>query len=165
MISIELVRANADDLFHPPQWLRLGIQEATSQEFSSALADVLVQVTKPARDKRWGAFWTTQSIGGQVRAVGLCSFKAEPNDAGEVEIAYYTFPHREGRGIATAMVHELTERASRCVSLVIAHTLPIENASAKVLRRCGYQRSDEVIDPEDGLVWRWQYPTNASSDA
>jgi len=158
MISIELVPANADDLCQPPQWLRLGIEESPRQEFCFALADVLVQMTKPARDERWGAFWTTQSIEGQVQAVGLCSFKAKPNEAGEVEIAYYTFPHREGRGIAAAMVHELTQRASRCVSRVIAHTLPIENASAKVLRRCGYQRAGEVIDPEDGLVWRWQYP-------
>jgi RimJ/RimL family protein N-acetyltransferase len=148
MISIELVTANADDLCQPPKWLGLGIQESPRQEFCSALADVLLQVTKPARDERWGAFWTTQSIEGQVRA----------DEAGEVEIAYYTFPHREGRGIATAMVNELTQRASRCVSRVIAHTLPIENASAKVLRRCGYQRAGEVIDPEDGLVWRWQYP-------
>jgi RimJ/RimL family protein N-acetyltransferase len=148
MISIELVPANADDLCQPPKWLGLGIQESPRQEFCSALADVLLQVTKPARDERWGAFWTTQSIEGQVRA----------DEAGEVEIAYYTFPHREGRGIATAMVNELTQRASRCVSRVIAHTLPIENASAKVLRRCGYQRAGEVIDPEDGLVWRWQYP-------
>lgn len=97
-------------------------------------------------------------------SLGLCSFKAEPNSLGEVEIAYYTFPHREGRGIATAMVHELTKRALRRVPLVIAHTLPIGNASCKILRRCGYQRAGEVIDPDHGLVWRWQYPTNASSE-
>jgi RimJ/RimL family protein N-acetyltransferase len=83
----------------------------------------------------------------------------------EVEIAYFTFPHREGRGIATAMVRELTERALQYVSLVIAHTLPLENASCKILRRCGFERAGEMIDPEDGLVWRWQYPTIASRDA
>src|SRR5436190_11157789 len=103
MTSIELVPANADDLSCLPQWLRLGIQDSPRKEFSGALADILVQVTKPARDERWGAFWTTQSIDDRLRAVGLCSFKTEPNDLGEVEIAYYTFPHREGRGIATAM--------------------------------------------------------------
>jgi len=95
----------------------------------------------------------------------LCSFKAEPSDLPEVEIAYFTFPHRECRGIATAMVRELTERALQYVSLVVAHTLPLENASCKILRRCGYERAGEMIDPEDGLVWRWQYPTIASRDA
>jgi len=115
------------------------------------------------RAHRWGAFWATQSIEGQVRAVGLCSYKREPSDLGEVEIAYYTFPHRESGGIATAMVRELTDRASPHVAFVIAHTLPVENASCKVLRRCGYQRVGEVLDPEDGLVWRWQRATTAPS--
>jgi hypothetical protein len=30
-----------------------------------------------------------------------------------------------------------------------------------VLRRCGFEQAGEVIDPEDGLVWRWQRPTIA----
>ena len=130
--------------------------------FPSALGDILGQVTKPVRAARWGAFWATQSIEGRVRAVGLCSYKKEPNDLGEVEIAYFTFPRREGRGIATAMVRELTHTASPHVASVIAHTLPVENASCKVLRRCGYAWVGEVIDPEDGLVWRWQLPATPS---
>jgi len=91
----------------------------------------------------------------------LCSFKTEPNELREVEIAYYTFPHREGRGIATAMVDELTARASPHVAVVLAHTLPVENASCQVLRRCGFRRAGEIMDPEDGLVWRWQWPDSA----
>ena len=165
MTSIELIPAHADDLSSPPPWLRLGILDAPRQEFSASVAEILNQVTKPVRDERWGAFWARQSFEGQVRAVGLCSFKAEPSDLPEVEIAYFTFPHRECRGIATAMVRELTERALQYVSLVVAHTLPLENASCKILRRCGYERAGEMIDPEDGLVWRWQYPTIASRDA
>jgi RimJ/RimL family protein N-acetyltransferase len=165
MTSIELIPAHADDLSSPPPWLRLGILAAPRQEFSTSVAEILSQVTKPVRDERWGAFWTTLTIADQLRAVGLCSFKTEPNNLREVEIAYYTFPHCEGRGIATAMVRELTERALQYVSLVIAHTLPLENASCKILRRCGYERAGEMIDPEDGLVWRWQYPTIASRGA
>jgi len=109
MTSIELIPAHADDLSSPSPWLRLGILAAPRQEFSASVAEILSQVTKPDRDERWGAFWATESFEGQVRAVGLCSFKAEPSDLPEVEIAYFTFPHREGRGIATAMVRELTE--------------------------------------------------------
>jgi len=161
MTSIALIPARADDLSSPPQWLRLGILDSPAEDFSSAVADILVQVTKPIRLQFWGAFWATQSIDSHVRAVGLCSFKTEPNVLGEVEIAYYTFPHREGRGVATAMARELTDRASRHVARIIAHTLPAENASCKVLRRCGYERAGDVIDPEDGLVWRWQRLTCA----
>jgi RimJ/RimL family protein N-acetyltransferase len=32
------------------------------------------------------------------------------------------------------------------------------NASARVLAKCGFRRVGEVIDPEDGLVWRWEKP-------
>ena len=159
--SIEFIPAHANDLSSPAQWLRRGIQDSPTEDFSSAVANILGQVTKPARTEQWGAFWATQSIAGHLRAVGLCSYKTEPNRLREVEIAYYTFPHREGSGVATAMARELTARALPHVALVIAHTLPVENASSKVLRRCGFEQAGEVIDPEDGLVWRWQRPTIA----
>jgi len=163
MTSIELTPARADDLSFPTKWLQLGLQDSAVENFISVVGDVLGRITKPVRAERWGAFWATQSIEGQIRAVGLCSYKTEPNDLGEVEIAYYTFPHREGRGIATAMVRDLTLRASPHAAFLIAHTLPIENASCKVLRRCGYELAGEAFDPEDGLVWRWQLPATLSS--
>jgi RimJ/RimL family protein N-acetyltransferase len=31
-----------------------------------------------------------------------------------------------------------------------------ENASARVLTKCGFRRVGEIVDPEDGLVWRWE---------
>lgn len=37
-----------------------------------------------------------------------------------------------------------------------AHTLPSENPSVKVLHKCGFQFISEVIDPEDGLIWKWE---------
>ena len=37
-----------------------------------------------------------------------------------------------------------------------AHTLPTPNASTRVLAKCCFQYIGEVIDPEDGLVWRWE---------
>ena len=40
--------------------------------------------------------------------------------------------------------------------LVIAHTLPQENASNRALLRNGFGFAGETIDPEDGLVWRWE---------
>ena len=160
MIQIRLIPARVDDLSLPAEWLRVGIQNTSSAD----VADILRQVTKPARNERWGAFWAAQRIEGYEQAVGLCSFKTEPNSLGEVEIAYYTFPHREGRGVATAMVRELTRRASPSVARVVAHTLPLENASSRVLRRCRFEQVGEVIDPEDGPVWRWHWPPNASAD-
>jgi ribosomal-protein-alanine N-acetyltransferase len=44
------------------------------------------------------------------------------------------------------------------VRLVRAHTLPEPNASTRVLQKCGFVHVGEVMDPEDGRVWRWQRP-------
>jgi RimJ/RimL family protein N-acetyltransferase len=103
----------------------------------------------------WGTFFVCDS---ETRAVvGACGFKAPPDALGSVEIAYFTFPPREGHGLATAMASELTTRAksSSAVERVIAHTRPERNASTRVLEKSGFQRDGEIVDPEDGLVWRW----------
>jgi RimJ/RimL family protein N-acetyltransferase len=42
------------------------------------------------------------------------------------------------------------------VRVVRAHTLPEENASTRVLAKCGFRQVGEMVDPEDGLVWRWE---------
>lgn len=88
--------------------------------------------------------------------VGSCAFKGPPED-GVVEIAYYTFPPYEGQGVATEMVADLLAVAREEPSLVqvIAHTLPEENISTRILRHQGFDWEDAVYDPEDGEVWRW----------
>jgi hypothetical protein len=40
------------------------------------------------------------------------------------------------------------------VRRVCAHTLPEENASTGVLTKCGFRKTGELMDPDDGLVWR-----------
>lgn len=91
--------------------------------------------------------------------IGTCAFKGNPNQEKTVEIAYFTFPGHEGKGYATAMAHALTQIAlsQPDVPQVIAHTLPQTNASTKVLQNVGMKFVGDVIDPEDGPVWRWRY--------
>ena len=90
--------------------------------------------------------------------VGQCGFKGPPTSAGVVEIAYFVDPDHRGRGYATeaalAMVSHAFEHDE--VSVVWAHTLPESNASTRVLTKCGFRNAGEVIDPEDGPVWRWE---------
>ena len=105
------------------------------------------------RPAPWGSYIAFRDGG----AVGLGAFKSAPDDQGEVEIAYMTFPAYEGRGHATAIAAALTEIAIGAGSaLVIAHTLPVENASNRALRRNGFAFAGDVVDPEDGPVWRWE---------
>lgn len=89
--------------------------------------------------------------------VGTCAFKA-PARANRVEIAYFTFPPHEGRGFATRMVEQLLNLAAQAMPgvLVVAQTLPAENASTSVLKRNGFVLAGSVEHPEDGLVWEWR---------
>lgn len=90
--------------------------------------------------------------------VGSGGFKGPPDADGMVEIAYGIVPSFERRGFATQVARALTAHASAndSVRLVRAHTMPEPNASNSVLKKCGFQFVDEVIDPDDGLVWRWE---------
>ena len=90
--------------------------------------------------------------------VGTCGFKGPPEADRMVEIAYGVSPDQQGKGYATEAAEALTTYAfsSGNVSVVRAHTWPQPNASTRVLTKCGFRRIGEVIDPEDGLVWRWE---------
>ena len=90
--------------------------------------------------------------------VGRAGFKGPPAADGVVEIAYGLSPDYQGKGYATEAAEALTAYAfsSGKVRVVRAHTLPESNASGRVLTKCGFRRVGEVIDPEDGLVWRWE---------
>jgi RimJ/RimL family protein N-acetyltransferase len=90
--------------------------------------------------------------------VGKVGFKGPPAADGMVEIAYCVEPDHEGQGYATEAAQALVVYAfgSGQVRVVRAHTLPKPNASARVLTKCGFRHLGEVIDPDDGPVWRWE---------
>jgi RimJ/RimL family protein N-acetyltransferase len=92
--------------------------------------------------------------------IGMAGFKGRPVE-GVVEIAYGIAPGYQGRGYATEAARALCEfaRASGEVTLLRAHTLPERNASTRVLEKCGFEKMGEVVDPEDGPVWRWERGT------
>jgi ribosomal-protein-alanine N-acetyltransferase len=116
------------------------------------LAETCALLTRDSRADPWGSY--VVELDG--RPIGIAAFKSAPNDAGEVEIAYMTFPAHEGRGHARRTVAALVAVAEAAGASPFAHTLPEENASNKALRRNGFAFAGEVEDPEDGLVWRWE---------
>src|SRR5205085_256855 len=91
-------------------------------------------------------------------AIGQCGFKGPPDGEGCVEIAYGIDPEHRGNGYATEAAGALVQYAfaSDLVRVVRAHTLPELNASTRVLSKCGFRNVGEVVDPDDGLVWRWE---------
>jgi len=94
------------------------------------------------------------------RAVGTCGFTSAPQ-SGRVEIAYFTFPAFEGRGIATGMAASLISLATDFDPAVtlIARTLPERNASHSVLEKLGFTCIGPVEVPEDGTVLEWHRVT------
>jgi RimJ/RimL family protein N-acetyltransferase len=91
-------------------------------------------------------------------AIGAAGFKGPPDATDAVEIAYGIVPSLEGRGYATEAASALVTYAfeHEQVRLVRAHTLPESNASTRVLTKCGFRKTAEVVDPDDGPVWRWE---------
>ena len=99
--------------------------------------------------------------------VGSCGFKAPPKD-NRVEIAYFTFPAFEGKGIATRMAEALLSISSRAAPHVVvaAQTLPIESPSTAILKKLGFRHVATLQHPEDGEVWEWQFARHgAPADA
>ncbi len=95
--------------------------------------------------------------------VGNGGWKGEPVD-GQAELGYAVAPARQGRGIATAVVLELVARARAAGLLtVVAHTLAETSPSTSVLERCGFTKVADLVDPDDGAVWRWELPLVAGA--
>jgi RimJ/RimL family protein N-acetyltransferase len=91
------------------------------------------------------------------QAVGTCAFKTAPAE-GCVEIAYFTFPAYEGRGIATAMARRLVElaRGRQPDIVVTAQTLPERNASNAILEKLDFRLAGMATDADAGDVWEWR---------
>ena len=97
--------------------------------------------------------------------VGSAGFKGPPDADGIVEVAYGVAPAYQGRGYAQEAARALTAFALgvdevRCVR---AHTRSDNVASARVLIKCGFTSVGEVLDPEDGLVLRWELRAGVNS--
>lgn len=90
--------------------------------------------------------------------IGSCGYKGPPDAEGMVEIAYGIDQAFRGRGYAQEAAAALVDFAlgASGVRVIRAHTRPENGASARVLEACGFARIGEVIDPDDGVVWRWE---------
>lgn len=90
--------------------------------------------------------------------VGNGGYAGDPNDAGEVEIGYEVAPAHRNLGYASEAVRALLAHAiSRPeITAVIAHTLAHENASVRVLRKCGMKLVGQEQSDEVGVIWRWR---------
>jgi RimJ/RimL family protein N-acetyltransferase len=167
MTSIQLVRLHQD--LEQALARDAGYIEALSHGDWARLAAVVHRVvgrtidTTPVSvdELQWDGYFVVDE--GSRELVGSCAFKTPPTDDGTVEIAYFTYPGFERRGYATAMARKLIELASGSpvVRRIVAHTLAETSASTRVLEKVGMTLAGEVMDPEDGRVWRWEMAVGA----
>jgi RimJ/RimL family protein N-acetyltransferase len=129
-------------------------------EFPEALP-ATVQALTDGMDPDWFSHLIIEASTGTV--IGFGGFTGPPED-GVVEIGYSIAPAHRGRGHATAAAARWLELAARRgVVTVRAHTLAEDNPSTRVLRRLGFTRTAELIDPQEGPIWRWERSADASA--
>ncbi len=89
--------------------------------------------------------------------LGSGGFKGPPTD-GAVEIGYEIAPSYRRRGLGTEAAAGLVVFAFDDVRVraVLAHTLAQPGPSPALLRTLGFERTQELDDPEDGPVWQWR---------
>lgn len=150
---------------------RIDPQPSPAVRAASEGLEVVAQVVQGALDlysrKGFVAPWACYLAEKDGQVVGTCGFAAPPVD-GEAEIAYFTFPGNEGRGIAREMAMALMREARQAgaTETFIAHTLPGEGPSTSILRKLGFECLGVIEHPEDGAIWKWREKrTGTNEDA
>jgi [ribosomal protein S5]-alanine N-acetyltransferase len=154
-----LTLAEVEILITDPEAFGLRLAEGylAFPEALPATRDALLAGTPP----EWFSHLVIDPDAAEV--VGLGGYTGPPAD-GVVEIGYSVAPGRRGRGHATAAARAWIDSArARGATAVIAHTLAEENPSTSVLRRCGFTRTAELVDPEEGTIWRWELSAGAGT--
>jgi ribosomal-protein-alanine N-acetyltransferase len=127
-------------------------------DFPKALEFSLRQMAEGGDQADWWAPFLILHTADRA-VIGMGGYKGPPDAAGVVEIGYGIAPDYRGRGLATEAAQALTAEAWRMpdITVVRAHTLPVLNASARVLEKSGFHRAGEGEDEDEGVVWRWEH--------
>ncbi len=112
---------------------------------------ILPHVADPARNYLFNTLWTAIDRDAQQMVGDLC-FVGEPNEAGEVEIGYGTYPEFQGQGYMTEMVNGMVEWAKTQpgVRAIIASTDATNVASYRVLQKNNFVQTG---DGDGVLKW------------
>lgn len=130
-----------------PNWTGFGV---------GALQYSLERLSENHEESGW---WTYFPIHKQSnKLIGSGGYKGKPTIDGTVEVGYEISPDYRNRGLATEMTKGLIKNAFKDnrVKSIIAHTLGQKNPSTAVLQKCGFVKVEEIYDPYDGLIWKWE---------
>lgn len=138
------------------KFLQVTVQEVWTEFGTGPLQYSLDKLTESEEEKGWWSYFPIYKP--ENKLIGSGGYKGKPTTEGVVEIGYEIAPAFRNRGLATEMAKGLIENAlkDKRVQTIIAHTLAEENPSTKVLKKCGFEKVQEINDPEDGLIWKWE---------
>ena len=139
-----------------PEAVRAEIEQMAPQDKRQLSPDWLARARATTTVDPWVLGFSL--VDQTADSIGSCGFKGPPDADGMVEIAYGIALEHQNKGYATEAAAALVRFAfaSGQVRVVRAHTLEEANASARVLIKNGFSSIGQVVDPEDGLVWRWE---------
>jgi ribosomal-protein-alanine N-acetyltransferase len=157
MTGTEIQTENLKLVLQTPEDVLAWIEGMSPSDRAQISPDWLARVRASTSADPWTCtFNIVQRCSNTV--IGKCGYKGPPGRDGAVEIAYGVDAEYQGRGYASEAAQALVAQAfsTGLVRTVRAHTLLEVNASTRVLTKCGFERVGEVVDPDDGLVWRWE---------
>ena len=123
--------------------------------FTDALQHVREALEGDPGFARWG---TRLFVMEEPRTlVGWGGFKGPPKN-GAVELGYEIAPGLRNRGLATTAVAAMVDEAfaDPDVRAILAHTLAGPGPSVRVLEKSGFELVGEIVDRDDGEVWRFR---------
>src|SRR5262245_54069451 len=165
MLEVEIETENLRLALQAPEETLAAIEALSPADRAHVSADWLARVRALTGPDPWTlGFDVVHRVSAAV--IGSCGYKGPPDSDGVVEISYGTDSDHRGKGYATEAARALVTYAfgdSR-VRVVRAHTIEKANASTRVLTKCGFRDIGDVIDPEDGLVWRWEKQREEAAD-
>lgn len=160
-MNLQLIPLDEENLSRLEQNAAVNMQAGNddSREFHHMIVTVLQETRAFLEGASAAAPWISYLAMDTARGglIGNCSFKGNPNDRGEVEIALVTFPQFENRGYGTEMARQLIEIATEAPAArhILAISAAGSNAASRVLEKHGFRHIDTFTDEEHGDLWEW----------
>lgn len=125
-------------------------------EFGDRALQYASDKLKSADDAGWWTYFPIHKKDNKL--IGSGGYKGRPTNEGTVEIGYEITSEYRNKGLATEFVKALIQNAflNTQVKAIEAHTLAEDNPSTKVLTKCEFKIIEEINDPDNGLLWKWE---------
>jgi RimJ/RimL family protein N-acetyltransferase len=168
-VSVRLAHLSADAFTH----LRSGDLDAAERSIGLpvpeefwAPVEIWTSMLQLLATDPGAADWVMNAVVVDDVIVGNAGFKGAPLD-GVVELGYRISPSHRRRGLASAAVALLLERAARepSVDRVIARISPVNGASIAVVTSAGFVPDGEHESPRSGRQLQFSHPTPTPSRA